>query len=185
MNALDGCSNGDKLRQFMEEHHAEIHDVVKLILHLYHQRAADDVIDDLTAEIEYNLIKNDYRNLRSFQHKSSFKTWVKTITFHHLGDFLRKQKKAPISLSDISNIPLSNIPTPEKILAEHDRLELAQQALASLSEREQLLLRLCVVEELHPKDVAEMMGIKIESVYQRKSTIIKKLQVFIVAKWGG
>ncbi len=56
-----------------------------------------------------------------------------------------------------------------------DQLQLARQAIASFSEREQFLLRLCVVEELHAKEVAKIMGIKIESVYQRKSAIIKKM----------
>ena len=185
MNDFDGSSTNEVLSEFIEAHHCVIHDVVKLIFHLYHQPATDDVIDDLTAEIEYNLIKNNYKNLRAFQHRSSFKTWLKTIAFHDIGNFLRKQKRSPMSLSDISEIPLSKAFTPEQILAENDRLELARQAIASLSKREQLLIRLSVVDELHAKVIAEIMGIKTESVYQRKSTIIKKIQVFIVGKRGG
>ncbi len=185
MNAFDESSTSEVLSEFIEEHHSEIHDVVKLIFHLYHQSAADDVIDDLTADIEYNLIKHDYKNLRSFQHKSSFKTWLKKIAFHDIGNFLRKRKKLPTSLSDIPDIPLSNVQTSEQRLIDADRLELARHVIASLSEREQLLLKLSVVEELPAKQIAEIMGIKTESVYQRKSNIIKKMQMFIIAKRGG
>ena len=185
MNDFTESSTDEVLSDFIVEHHCEIHDVVKLVFHLYHQPVEEDDVDDLTAEIEYNLIKNSYKNLRSFQHKSSFKTWVKAIAFHDIGNFLRKRKRSPMSLSDISEIPLSKAFTPEQILAENDRLELARQAIASLSKREQLLIRLSVVDELHAKDIAEIMGIKTESVYQRKSTIIKKIQVFIFGKRGG
>lgn len=152
------------LSEFIENQHPVVREVVVFILHLLHHPVTDDVAHDLTAEIEYSLIKGHYRNLRTFQRKSSFKTWVNPIAFHHIGDFLRKRKKSPVSLDDLTNTLLSNIVSPEKKLMQDDQLRLAKQAIAILSEREQLLLRLCVVEELHAKEVAEIMGIKIESV---------------------
>ena len=185
MSNIDRQADDHSLNGLIESKHSVIRDAVGLALHLYHQHVSKDVIDELTAELEYLLIKDDYHKLRSFKRKSSFKTWIKSIAFHHIGRYLKKQQSAPQSLEDLTLTTLISPATQERKVINDDLLRLVDEAMKNLRERDLLLFRLCFIEELEASEVATIMGIKLESVYQRKSAILKKLRLFINGKRGG
>jgi DNA-directed RNA polymerase specialized sigma24 family protein len=104
----------------------------------YHRFPDQGVMDDLTQEIALLLIRNDYRNLRSFKHRSVEKTWLQILVLHHVARYFKNQKLT----EPLENLPLNSLlepPLQEKRVLFNERKRLVENARSKLSEREQEL----------------------------------------------
>jgi DNA-directed RNA polymerase specialized sigma24 family protein len=55
----------------------------------YHRFPDQGVIDDLTQEITLSLIQNDYHALRSFEYRSTEKTWLRKVVLRRVGRYFK------------------------------------------------------------------------------------------------
>jgi RNA polymerase sigma factor for flagellar operon FliA len=81
------------------------------------------------------------------------------------------------SLDVIESAPSLNDPDPFDLCLEGERRAHLAQAIAQLSEREQLILSLYYREELTMKEIAQIVGIAISRVSQIRQAIMLKLRV--------
>jgi RNA polymerase sigma factor (sigma-70 family) len=142
----------------------------------YHQFPDQGVIDDLRQEIVLSLIKDDFHGLRSFEHRSSGKTWLQMVVLHRVGRHFKSQKPAE-RLEDlpIDSLP-SQPPSQEVIVLHKEREGLLGAVRSELTEKEQELwdsLRSGSSDE----EIAKLMRIKV-SRYKTKSMLcLRRLKV--------
>jgi len=76
----------------------------------------------------------------------------------------------------IESAPSLNDPDPFDLCLEGERKAHLAQAIAQLSEREQLILSLYYREELTMKEIAKVVGVNLSRVSQIRQAIIVKLR---------
>jgi len=140
----------------------------------YHCFPDQSVIDDFTQEITLSLIKNDYHNLRSFERRSTEKTWLHVVVLHHISRHFKNQKPTEI----LEDLPVNSLPSQppaqEVMVLFKERQKLVATARSELTGREQELWdSLC--SELTDGEIAKQMGIKVKSVQRKRCALIKKI----------
>jgi RNA polymerase sigma factor (sigma-70 family) len=150
---------------------------VRWACHCYHRFPDQGVIDDLAQEIALLLIRNDYRNPRSFKHRSVEKTWLQIIVLHHVGRYFKNQKLTD-PLEDALLNSLWEPPDQERKVLFSERKRLVGNARSELSEREQELWDL-LCKGLSDEEIAKRMGIKVRSVQRKKHAVLKKIRLFM------
>ncbi len=103
---------------------------------------------------------NCLRNIQTFQGKSSFSTWIKSILYHEIADYYRKlyAKKAirTLPMGDfLLNLPLED---------SHEVSQKVRLVLNKLAKEKRELLLLKYVDQKKVKDIAKRMGKTVKSV---------------------
>jgi RNA polymerase sigma factor (sigma-70 family) len=145
----------------------------------YYRRFPDQgVIDDLTQEITLSLIQNDCHALRSFEYRSTEKTWLLRVVLHRVGRYFKSQYPTE-SLEEISidSLP-SQPPSQELMVLFKERERLLETACCKLTVRERMLWDF-LRSGLSDKEIAEQMSTTSNAIYQSKYKLIKKIQRLI------
>jgi RNA polymerase sigma factor (sigma-70 family) len=151
---------------------------VRWACHCYHRFPDQSVIDDLTQEITLSLIKNDSKNLRSFEHRSTEKTWLQRVILHRVGRHFKSQYPTE-SLEDlpINSLPLQH-PSQEMRVLFKEREALLEKAHGELTDRERRLWDF-LYSGLSNEEIANQMSTTSNAVHQSKFKLIKKIQRLI------
>jgi RNA polymerase sigma-70 factor, ECF subfamily len=98
-----------------------------------------------------------YQNLDAFDDRRSFKTWIFTIAWRLAANHLRDRKRA--GNDDVLQGVADDAPTPHDLAAEDDTHRgLWAIAKRVLSADYYNVLWLCYVEQLSPREIAEVTG---------------------------
>jgi RNA polymerase sigma-70 factor (ECF subfamily) len=163
---------------------------VRRALRRYGAAHGEEDIEDLVSQTAFNLVKDDYKKLRTFDASRGYKlsSWVGLIATNTALDALRRRGPTDVwsaaSLDDTDPV-LPTLTTadrgPADLLAQKDEIRLVKQAIEELSESDRLFLEYYYVEELEPEEIARLMGISLNTVYSRKNKIREKLARFVNA----
>jgi RNA polymerase sigma factor (sigma-70 family) len=174
--------NERSLEQVVEAMYPHIFLMVRLALRLHNHPACEGEIEDLSHETILLLIEDDFRRLRTFDEtKASIKTWLKAVVMHQVGRHLQRQ--AIYELNGLSESDLIYDHKNEAFAQEHKRAEI-QAALNKLTGRERQLFDLLCQDGMKVREIADVMGIQVDSVYRRKHALIQKIR-FLVRAGGG
>jgi RNA polymerase sigma factor (sigma-70 family) len=144
----------------------------------YHRFPDQGVIDDLTQEITLSLIQNDYHALRSFEHRSTEKTWLRRVVLRRVGRYFKSQYPTE-SLEELPiDILPSQPPSQEMMALLKEREKLLETACGKLTEREKRLWDF-LRSGLDDKEIAERMSSTSNAIHQSKYKLIKKIQRLI------
>jgi len=117
-----------------------------------------------------------YTNLKSFQGRSSFSTWLTRIVINSALMILRKKRNErqprDQDLDDIEKDSLSfqlfdSSPNPEQICAEEERKNLLNAAIANLEPRLRTAVQMGQLRERSLKETAGALGISLAAVKAR------------------
>ena len=116
-----------------------------------------------------------YRKLESFQHQSSFSTWLYRIAVNTALDFLKRAGRNPVqSVEDPEQLGGQGtgqrpqaLGAPEAGLESEEIAELTHEVLDTLPEIFRTVLILREFEEMAYQDIADMLGISIGTVESR------------------
>jgi len=161
--------------EFIEGLFPDICDAVRLACILYKHYPGESEIEELGQEIIILLMEDDYRRLRQFAGRSSFKTWLNSVIKHHVSHQLRKRKKVQ-SLEGIALDPFICRPGQDEVFSLEEKNQMLQAAIIHLTKRERQLFELLYGEEASINEVAIRMGIKTTSVRRRKHALVRKLK---------
>jgi RNA polymerase sigma factor (sigma-70 family) len=100
----------------------------------------DDEIDDLSQQIVLKLIEDGCRRLQSFEHHSSFKTWLQRVVNHHVCKYIYRRKRAE-HLGEVDQEALIYLPPQDLDIYAAEKRKLLFQAIGMLSERDRLRRR--------------------------------------------
>jgi RNA polymerase sigma factor (sigma-70 family) len=140
----------------------------------------DDEIDDLSQQVIFKLVEDGCRRLRSFEHHSSFKTWLQRVVNHHVCKYLHRRQRAEY-LGEVDQGALIYLPSQDRDIYATEKRKMLFRALGMLSEQERLLYRLWFVYELDPINIAAVLGTEVRVIYKRKQTLVLKLKRLVQA----
>lgn len=112
-----------------------------------------------------------FRRLDTFNHESSFYTWLYRITLNTALDFLKRRSRSPIHA--VEDPELGAPPSPQEGFAPQARLEreeIAAITRAALDELPEIFRTVLVMREfegLAYQDIADVLGISIGTVESR------------------
>ncbi len=132
---------------------------------MYVQRPDDR--EDLFQEITLQAWKSYPR----FKGNARFSTWLYRVALNTAITYYRKQKRNPITHSDISGYEIPEAPTDPT----DAQFQLMYKAIGELSEVDKALV-LLYLEDYPYDDIAQMMGITPNHVAVKMNRIKSKLQ---------
>lgn len=120
----------------------------KCISMLADEALARDAVQDIFIKV--------FLNLSRFNEKSSFSTWLYSITYNFCIDLIRRKKKIPVLLSDdvgrIGDEPMPDIPDSVLLEMKQERLE---RVLQELPEGDRIILLMKYMDDMSIKDMAD------------------------------
>lgn len=139
--------------------------------------------DDLVQEV----FRSMHSGLARFEKKSatdSFRAWMRTITQNKIRDYLKTQANKPLAtggttawrfVQDVPDPDLSDeLPeSSEDRLVIHEALEIIRREIQPQTFQ---AFWLATVDGITPSQVAEELGIPLNSVYQAKSRVLRRLR---------
>lgn len=142
------------------------------------------VAEDLTQE---TFIKA-WKNLKRYDRKRSFKTWLFTIAKNTAYDYFKKKKTIPFAYfedmegnSFLENIE-EDIAKPEESLDLEINLKQLEMALEKIPAHYQEVLILCYKEDFTLQEIAEILSEPYNTVKNRHSRAITNLKKHIAPK---
>ncbi|MFM7281666.1 MAG: sigma-70 family RNA polymerase sigma factor [Planctomycetia bacterium] len=112
-----------------------------------------------------------YKRLESFQHQSSFYTWIYRIAINTVLDHIKRRGRSPVQavedLEVLSVNPGQRLPAPAANLEREEISAITQSVLEEIPEIFRTVLILREFEELAYQDIADMLGISIGTVESR------------------
>ena len=181
---LERCLKQDKKAWdvFVDRYHRIISHAIVHTLRKYSFGTEHQVIDDLFHTVFLSLIEHNYKKLREFQWKCKLSSWLHIISVRTTIDFLRKQTDI-LSLNGETNEELSlkegltnGNPKPDEIVEMEEEKTIFNQIKTNLKTREQFFVELYYCRELSSPEVAKIMNITENNVYQMKSRVREKLK---------
>ncbi len=140
-------------------------------------------------EVAQEVFLRVYQSLDKFKTDSKFFTWLYRITVNRSIDFTRSRKSRPLQGMDEPAMEALGKPTarnappqsPVEYAGEKELEEKIREAVATLSEKHQLVFILHTSEDLSYKEIAEVVGCNVGTVMSRLFYARKKLQEALVA----
>ncbi len=138
--------------------------------------------EDLFQEFFIHIAENDFRRLRCFRGDSRPITYLGRILRNFLYDQYRK-KGAKVSIDSLNEMEEEkNKPIPDTSLDLEGHLnreyihEALKETFSKLSNRGKLIFDLSTNEEMTAKEISDLLGVKIKSVYKNNEKIKKNLK---------
>lgn len=137
--------------------------------------------EDITQEV----FLKTWKNLRKFNQKKSFKTWIFTIAKNTCFDWLRKKKEilfSELEKEDFIENLADDRPLPDELFKRRDLENLVNEALEKLSPHHKMILLLRYNDHFTFKEIAEILEEPLNTVKSRHNRAIAKLKQLIFLK---
>jgi len=122
---------------------------------------ADALVDDAVQEVFICV----HRRLPEFERRSALKTWIYSIAYHTAQNFRRSARRR--EASELDEEMVSREPGPGEHAAGAEAGEFVREFLDRQPRERRDVFVLCVLEELSAPDVAEILQVKLNTVYSR------------------
>ena len=113
---------------------------------------------DVAEEIYQEALVKAFINIGKFEGKSSFSTWIWTITKNSYIDFLSESKKF-VSLENIESFEFSSDIPAELELIREDRAKMLRKLISELPVAYSEVITLIDLQEMEHSKAAELLGI--------------------------
>jgi|SRR5579871_3983607 len=157
---------------------------IRKVLLRYHAHFNEEDLEDLVSSTALNLVKDDYKKLRTFDPGRGYKlsSWVGLIATNTAHDALRR--RTPIESTSTASLedpesgvdPAADGETIDERMARLDRAKVLHDAVAQLGASDRLFVTYYFEHEMEPEEIAQLMGISINTVYSRKNKVREKLK---------
>ena len=143
-----------------------------------------DAAEDLAQE---TFVKA-WKNLKKFDQKRNFRTWIFTIAKNTTYDWLKKKKEIPFSTftdeegeSWLENVADENI-LPDEILARSDLAEEMEKILEKIPVHYRAILLLHYKEDFSLHEIAEILGEPYNTIKSRHQRGLGKMKDLFLEK---
>lgn len=117
----------------------------------------DDAVQDVFLTV--------HRRLSEFEGRASMRTWIYAITYRTAQNHRRRSQRQ--RFDELLEEPLAESPGPGEQLDSARAGQFVMQFLEGVSAEKRDVFVLCVLEELSAPEVAEILGVKLNTVYSR------------------
>lgn len=136
-------------------------------------------------EITQETFLKAWRNLKKFDLKKSFRTWIFSIAKNTAFDFLKKKKEI-LLLNDEENSPVLEMPDPgllpSEILDQKKLKEILEEAIQQLPLKYQMVLFLHYNDHFTFQEIAEILDESINTVKSRHYRALRELKKLLCQK---
>lgn len=184
---VHACVAGDQAawRDFVQKYARLILLVIGRTSGHYGRRLTTEETDDLCAEIFYALVKDGAAKLRAYNPQYSLTTYLGVIARSVTIDFLRSRRgprttgeehdPAASSVLGLDDIADGQAVNPEDPLEREEAARAVNDVLASLSTREQLVVKLFYFNGKKYREIADMLDIPLNTVCSTLARALEKL----------
>ena len=164
---------------------------IRKVLHRYSAAYDEEDIEDMMSTVCLNLVKDGYKKLRAYDPTRGYRlsSWVGLIATNTAHDALRRRDPIHMSLDDENNSPAQNVVDgragPSEQIIRMQQAGMLADAIDELEETDRQFLKYYYLEELEPEQIAEIMGVPINTVYSRKHKVREKLRRIVEHRSGG
>ena len=148
-------NNQNYYNKLMSQYHDSVHFFVNDII------KNQAISNDLTIEI----MGKAFINLKSYNFKFAFSTWIFTIAKNHCIDYLRKNNLKTVSIDELTNndeyyfeIP-SKDSNPEDLLIRKQRMQLLRRLVNKLSLKYISVVKLRYFKEMTYSEISEELNL--------------------------
>lgn len=143
--------------------------------------------DDVEDLVQDTFVKA-FQALPTFQFEFPFSRWLYKIASNRCIDYLRRRRFAMVSIdqpitgkdgSDYVWEPRDAGPTPESVVLSRERAQMIRDALASMPEKYQVVIRMRHDEELEYQEIADRLGQPLGTVKANLFRARKRLVVLL------
>ncbi|HZE96229.1 MAG TPA: sigma-70 family RNA polymerase sigma factor [Planctomycetota bacterium] len=163
---IDRCIRGESgaWEQLVREFGAAVHDAARFTLRRVLGSAHDEDVENVYQGVLLGLCDRDAHRLKLFQGRSSFKTWITSVTARFALNYIRTEKRKGSLKYTALDASASDLPDRDLQGGDADERERIHQALDRIPPREKLILKLFYFDGLSYKAVAEILRIPVNSV---------------------
>ncbi len=125
-----------------------------------------EIAEDLTHDIFIKI----YLNLKKFQHKSKFSTWIYAITYNYCHDYFRKKNKYPVVNFDTISEKINETTYAEEDFIdniEQIKIEQLKVCLNQIASEEKILLLMKYQDNISIRDIMKILSLKESAVKMR------------------
>ena len=166
-------NNQNYYNKLMSQYHNSVHFYVNDII------KNKTISDDLTIEI----MGKAFINLKSYNFKYAFSTWIFTIAKNHCIDYLRKNNLKTVSINELTNndeyyfeIP-SKDSNPEDLLIRKQRIQLLRRLVNQLSLKYINVVKLRYFKEMSYGEISEELNLSESTIkirlYRARKELLK------------
>ena len=202
-NAYDALSDDELLQAvlarepaawptFFAKYERLVISCIRKVMRRYGAGFNDEDVEDLVSATALNIVKDDYKKLRTFDPTRGYKlsSWIGLIATNTAHDALRRRAPtevwAAVALDDTAPVPLaSEEQLASETLEAEDQARELRSAIAQLSAADRLFMDYYYVQELEPEVIARLMSISVNTVYSRKNKIREKLRIIVGKQQDG
>jgi RNA polymerase sigma-70 factor, ECF subfamily len=155
------CLEGDRAAWdgLFESRRPLLAETIRRTLRRYDAPADGGTVDDLIQDVWLSLVKNDFAALRRFDPEGVFASYLIAIAVHRTIDHLHRERRLGVSVEGAREALRA-----DDLLPVRADLDLVERALAELSHRERLALRLFYWQEVSTDGIGRMLGLPPGSV---------------------
>lgn len=114
-----------------------------------------------------------YEQLKKYDQKGSFKSWIYKVAINHCLDQLRKKQ---IRIGQVEEEQLTNSTTPEVVFLKKEKSRELERLLSGLPEDERIILLLRYANELSYEEICNTLSISLADVRNKLHRAKKKLR---------
>jgi len=163
---IDRCIRGEPgaWELLVREYGPSVYDAARFTLRRVLGSAQDEDVENIYQGVLLGLCDRDAHRLKLFQGRSSFRTWVTSVTVRFALNYIRTEKRKG-SLKYLA-LDASAAELPDRALLPEDgeERERLHRALEKIPPREKLILKLFYFDGLSYRVIAEIMRIPVNSV---------------------
>ncbi|HVE42371.1 MAG TPA: sigma-70 family RNA polymerase sigma factor [Planctomycetota bacterium] len=163
---IDRCIRGEAgaWELLVREYGPSVHDAARFTLRRVLGSAQDEDIENVYQGVLLGLCDRDAHRLKLFQSRSSFRTWVTSVTVRFSLNYIRTEKRKG-SLKYLGlDAAASELPDRDLMPDDAEERERLHRALEKIPSREKLILKLFYFDGLSYKSIAEVLRIPVNSV---------------------
>lgn len=171
-------------REFQHRYDRMIWTCIHRVVSRFNGVVSSDAIQEIRGSFYASLLANDMHKLRRFEVErgNKFGSWIGLLAINTAWDYLRVSSKRtvidPMTVAEVLRDDRDLI-AHQSVREDFDRLS---AVVRSLPARDQKFVQLYFVDELSPQEIAEVLGLKLKSVYTRKHRIVRYLREAFAAQ---
>jgi RNA polymerase sigma factor (sigma-70 family) len=167
---------------FVDKYNRLIYGAIIKTINRYSYSADDQLVDDIFQMVFLSLIDHECKKLKQFKKKCKLSSWLHIIAVRTTIDYMKKksikfsidgdskqEKVLKEKLSDERSLP-------DEILIQEEKINIYESVKNRLNTKEKFFVELYYTRELSPDDVAKVMNIKTNNVYQIRKRVQEKME---------
>lgn len=166
----------EMIRQFLPSQPNQCFEVLyeRYMTKVYRQCLFVTRDSEKAQDFTHDIFLRVFDNLDTFQQRSRFSTWLYSISHNYCSDQLRMGRR--LQITSLENTLKQDIPEAQETHLLEEALQRVAQAMATLSDEEQTILRLKYEVGLSLDEIAGIYELKVSAVKMRLKRSREKVQ---------